>query len=603
MKNHGIGSLDRIVLAGATAARDAQMNGVVALARAEEGRRGRLRAVSPVRPRWPQEFGVLLDRVERAARRDADASAEEIATAVHAVLREQLEGIFGARQPARQWRALLGWTGRSWASASKLSAHALLPWLCCKIDKALAMRTNNFGRILPPTSHDLPEEAELAALAATMNEGDQPPTTKGMPVGLVFLGQFIDHDITLDAITALSDAEVEVDEIINQRSPSLDLDNVYGHGPEASPHLYDAEGATGTLLVARHGNDLPRNEQGRALLGDPRNDENTFVSQLHLQFLLFHNALLRAIGAGGVDAAWGRHADEDDFEFARRMARWHYQWIVVNEYLPQIVSSAPLAAAHAIAGVRKGVASPPALAAEYRPAGRRLRRGGGFDCCGRRRAGPKMPVEFSGAAFRFAHSQVPGRLDINGGALDVPLFTPRPPAPGAFQPVAVRVDWSRFFSIDGSTPQAARAIDTKLSAQLFALPFAPEAPSLPLRNLVRSARVYALPTAEEAMASLSLSSQMTPGAAASVAAAGLEGRTPLWFFCLGEAEYYGGRLGPVGGLIVAWTLLHMLHCDERSYVHVEPAWAPVLPSKVSGEFRMEDLLKLAAAERAALAQH
>lgn len=137
-----------------------------------------------------------------------------------------------------------------------------------------------------------------------------------LPAAYTFFAQFVDHDITLDTGSQLHRNELnneEVEKLGNLRTPSLDLDCVYGFGPEASPYLYDHR-QEGRLLVGSEVNgvsnpeDLPRNSEGRALIGDPRNDENLFVSQMQLMFLKFHNRML------------SRHGN---FETAQRETRFH----------------------------------------------------------------------------------------------------------------------------------------------------------------------------------------------------------------------------------------------------------------------------------------
>ena len=177
------------------------------------------------------------------------------------------------------------------------------------------------------------------------------------------------------------------------------------------------------------------------------------------------------------------------------MVRWHYQWALVNDWLPRIVEPTTLAAAHAITGVAQG-STVPALPAGYETAEGFFQQFDLITCCGERVCRPLMPVEFSAAAFRFAHSQVRSRFDINGARLDVPLFNPRPPAPASFDevPDADLVDWTMFFELDPTvTPQPARQIDTWLPAQVFQLPFDPDNPNLAFRNLVRGSRTFALP--------------------------------------------------------------------------------------------------------------
>lgn len=396
---------------------------------------------------------------------------------------------------------------------------------------------------------------------------------------------------------------VTVENIANLRTPVLELDSVYRDGPEGSPYLYDKTRAPGYLLAGPGCADLARNAQGTALIGDPRNDENTFIAQLHLQIILFHNGVRRLIEHSNVDAVFGRlpHEIGNDFEFARRLVRWHYQWIIVNEYLPLVIDADALAAAHAITGVPRLTDPPPPLDPAFAKAAAVLSQQTWTDCCGHERCGTLIPVEFSGAAFRFAHSQVPGRLDINDDLLNHPLFAPRPPAPGAFNPTDKIVDWRRFFALGGSTPQLARPLDTFLDPQLFQLPFAPAGDDqiLPLRNLIRSERVYRVPHAGAVANALGLPLGVSPAAQNQLAAAGITapGDAPLWFYILGEAAESGGKLGKIGGLLVAWTLLRLLRCDPGSYVNAPSPWQPVLKVSAQGSFSMADLLQIAASER------
>ena len=64
----------------------------------------------------------------------------------------------------------------------------------------------------------------------------------------------------------------------------------------------------------------------RAIIGDPRNDENVIVSRLQGLFLRLHNRFATQLG---------------DFAAAQTAVRWHYQWVVLNDYLPAIVGSCP----------------------------------------------------------------------------------------------------------------------------------------------------------------------------------------------------------------------------------------------------------------------
>src|SRR6266540_2055656 len=71
--------------------------------------------------------------------------------------------------------------------------------------------------------------------AKSANNPDNPAIT----AGFTFLGQFIDHDMTFDPTSSLA-RQQDPESIRNFRIPALDLDNVYGGGPGASPHLYDS---------------------------------------------------------------------------------------------------------------------------------------------------------------------------------------------------------------------------------------------------------------------------------------------------------------------------------------------------------------------------
>ncbi|MDQ3931974.1 MAG: peroxidase, partial [Actinomycetota bacterium] len=174
--------------------------------------------------------------------------------------------------------------------------------------------------------------------AKSVNNPDNPAIT----AGFTFLGQFLDHDMTFDPTSSLA-RQQDPESIRNFRIPALDLDNLYGSGPGASPHLYDStiDGGRTTLLTEeipgsaamtvdnKPRSDLPRNSQKTALLGDPRNDENLIVSQLHLALIRFHNRVVvdlkSELGAGYTAA--------EIFSAAQRVVRWHYQWLVIHEFL------------------------------------------------------------------------------------------------------------------------------------------------------------------------------------------------------------------------------------------------------------------------------
>ncbi len=195
-----------------------------------------------------------------------------------------------------------------------------------------------FGRMFRLAPY-VPDATRIKAIAEVMLEGDSgtdsAPDNPDIPPGYTYLGQFIDHDLTFDPVSSLT-RQNDPDALTNFRSPRFDLDCIYGRGPSDDAFLYDKDpGREDMLLIGRHDDedDLPRNTQGTALLGDPRNDENTFVSQLQLTMLKFHNSVVEVVRADPTLAT----GSESVFETAQRIVRWHYQWVVVHDYLRRTV--------------------------------------------------------------------------------------------------------------------------------------------------------------------------------------------------------------------------------------------------------------------------
>jgi hypothetical protein len=425
----------------------------------------------------------------------------------------------------------------------------------------------------------LPQGGGWRTAPADPNQGDNPD----IPAGYTYLGQFIDHDITFDPASSLLRAN-DPDALHNFRTPRFDLDSVYGEGPNDEPFMYD-QSQPGKFRIGRVGEseelDLPRNEEGRALIGDPRNDENVIVSQLQLLFLRVHNKLVDGLG---------------DFDLAQRQLRWHYQWIVVHDFLERIVGKEVV---DALLNTKQVVLGPGESASLPEPD---LRFYGYFDQ-------PFMPVEFSVAAYRFGHSMVRPRYDLNQQITDKPVFDPSGTAGGGqdlrgFQSLLPgwTIHWPDFFQVGEEAVQASRLIDPKLARSLSTLPFAPDQPNLAARNLLRG-KALGLPSGQAVArrigASLLTSEELGLGALGLEGIEGfeqLQAETPLWFYVLREADVRrGGRsLGPCGAQIVAETLVGLLDADPFSYINVEPGWTPKAdgPIPMAGErFEMADLIR------------
>jgi hypothetical protein len=325
----------------------------------------------------------------------------------------------------------------------------------------------------------------------------------------------------------------------------------------------------------------------RALIGDQRNDENLVIAQFHLSFLRFHNRTVDFLKSNAT--GW-----LPDYHSAQTLTRLHYQWLIVHGYLKGVCK----------AGVVEAVLKDRAshffkFRAQYdgRQANKRL--------------GNALPLEFSVAAYRFGHSMVRGAYDhnLNFGRGPAPLI---PVAPlnllfgftgggGNIDdekrlPKNWVIDWTRFVGTDphdgsdGRPARLARKIDTALAPPLGELvKEANDEPSpdikklfkqLARRNLRRGYNLK-LPTGQAIHKYLKANGAVASGPIADVSAlfnakpilrdflknspSKLHQKTPLWFYCLAEAEQAGGNhLGEVGSWLVASTFIGVLLADPDS---------------------------------------
>ena len=384
-----------------------------------------------------------------------------------------------------------------------------------------------------------------------------------IPAGFTFVGQFVAHDITADR--SLLQHHARLNELRNFRTPRLDLELLYSAGPTGSPYIYDIDDADKFLIgINNKGemSDVPRNRQGRAILGDPRDDVHQIISQLHLAFLKFHNAIVDYLREQGMEA-------DKVFGEAQRLVRWHYQWIVVHEFLPLTVGE----------DLIQDILTHGLKFYSYEN-------------------GPYIPVEFADAAYRFGHSQVRQLYRLNDGGTQGQVF---PDCQGTCPVNADHViDWAYFFNVDPQRPpQASKRIDTYLAHSLINLPESvvgttdiPEEHSLAYRDLIRGEGLD-LPSGE-ALARVMNVAPLTPDEVG-LQKVGWKSETPLWYYILREAEvrYNGERLGEVGGRIVAEVLLGLIDEDPTSYLNAENDWHPTLPATQPGDFKIVDLLRFA----------
>ena len=464
-----------------------------------------------------------------------------------------------------------------------------------------------FGRMFPMLSPLKVSDAKLEALANAMldgNPGDELGNNPNIPAGFTYFGQFVDHDITLD-LTSLGDKENDPLGTENFRTPSVDLDCIYGLGPDGSPHLFARDPGAGNkpgpkLLIGKNitvpfgnvtgdfRNDLPRSPEGFALIGDHRNDENLLVAQTHLAMLKFHNAVCDMLAKGPNPPA-------EIFKEARRIVTWHYQWIVLHDWVERLTE--------------KGIV------AKILHDGRRFYRFKKF---------PYMPVEFSAAAYRLGHSMVRQRYGHNkvfpaadfqllfdfsglsGGIIgDLAPNPPTAPTPVERLPSNWIIDWRRFYDLGPSggaavRVNAARKLDPYLVKSLHTLPGG--GGNLAFRNLKRGVNL-GLPSGQDVAKHMKIKNPLTPSEIASdsngstdgavAKQQGLHTATPLWYYILKEAKvrHDGLRLGPVGSTIISEVFVGLVHGDHNSFLWQVKNWKPTLPSQTTGNFTMTDMLR------------
>lgn len=393
-----------------------------------------------------------------------------------------------------------------------------------------------------------------------------------IPAGYIFLGQFIAHDITYDP-TSISERISDPTGTWNFRTPHLDLDCVYGAGPLADAHLYDP-GQPELFLVRRDGrDDVPRSLRNVAVIADPRNDQTVILSQIHNAFLRFHNTVAESIRQL---PEWRNARSKDVFRAARRVVRWHYHWVVLNDYLKRVC-----------------------LESDYLQTRERLwkttRR---FFSAGGNE--PFIPVEFSDAVFRFGHSQVASHYRLRRAEDPRNLMDLSPGVAYA------EADWSLYFG-DSPDVQPSNRIDRKIESFLFRLP-ARSVPAtlhgtapfcLPLLTLEKGI-ARRLPSGQDLARDRVVPERRLKDTEI-WAGEGFErfrgAAAPLWYYVLREAEVQPGgrpedrgrRLGPLGSNIV-WTVLVDLISASQPY---PDDWTPrIVHTEAPDTFDMRALLSV-----------
>lgn len=479
-----------------------------------------------------------------------------------------------------------------------------------------------FGRMfrtIPAAFHSEADLGELAKAMVAKAEKDQTPETEtdneenqGIDSGYTYLGQFIDHDLTFDPSSSLQ-KQNDPNGIVDFRTPRFDLDNVYGRGPDDQPYLYKSDGRKmlmGRKLTGGDNNarDLPRlsltnttNVDGRkrALIGDPRNDENVIVSQLQGIFLRFHNR---------VADVMGRQAT---FSAIQQQVRWHYQWVVLHDFLPKIVGQQVINSIlpHLANDIDDSIVDKKPQLKFYH-----------F------KENLFMPVEFSVAAYRFGHSMIRPIYRLNTTLKERNMIFdfkyPEASLEGFREfPKNWAINWDLFFQPEGkilhnkNRTQKSYKIDTSLVDPLGNLPESAaghRTKSLAFRNLLRGASM-GLPSGQNVarfMGIMPITDEDLKIGKATADDANtnksivdispkFKDNAPLWYYILSEAQHecFNGndatpfRLGAVGGRIVAEVFIGLLLGDSHSYLSLHPRWKPnALFWNDQGKFGMRQLI-------------
>jgi heme peroxidase len=478
-----------------------------------------------------------------------------------------------------------------------------------------AVQQFRFSRMGPSGSGKQPGEPLARKLAFAMTSGGG--GFGNIPAGFTYLGQFVDHDLTFDRTTVALGTNVPPSDLVQARSPALDLDSLYGAGPgdpESAKFYSDGlhlkmgktDAVGGPPFQARDGFDLPRQggsgskkKQRTALIPDPRNDENLAVAQTHLAMIRFHNRV--------VDSLPNSLTPAQKFTQARDIVTRHYQWMLKTDYLPRIVQ--------------------PAIVNDVFNNGRKA-----FEVGALPASTPTMPVEFSVAAFRLGHAMIRQAYDWNvafpsGEGTLAFLFIFSGLSGDMFGGVRLPsnwiADWRGLYDFKGEqnrndlAPRGslnrAMRIDTKLAPTLHELSEQTTGDTtggahndLAFRNL-RRAKMVRLATGKQMATFLKGKNVNLTALTRTQLRDGkngvkLDGLTddqrkklldnpPLWFYILREAELNSGKLKGVGGRIVAETFHRAMEGSTSSIVR-DPTWKPTLgPNNTT--FRMTDLMMFA----------
>ncbi len=460
-----------------------------------------------------------------------------------------------------------------------------------------------------------------------------------LPAAYTYFGQFVNHDISAPIGGLLvnvgkvppagiigtadpaglskewrKDTATILEHFVNEHAVPLSLESLYGDGPASDDpevtELYEADGKRFRLATTRPSTtpaddqffedrkkdpakivhatgapDILRRDR-KPLIADRRNDGNLILSQLHLAFMLFHNKAVDALEQPG-------QTSEECFRQARQLVTLHYHWLILNDYLPKLMSTEVLRGRPLATWVSK------------------------------LKEANKVPMEFTTAAFRFGHSMigraydfnenfgVGGRISTAGASLaDLFDFTSRgnmqrPDDPTQQLPDHWVIDWDRMTrpprpaGADADALGGAEQIDLNFAPDMLNLvgeSNVPEHGSILFRNLMRGfhrrmpfgqklAEQYPVPRLcpEQVLSAMpegTVGGADFGGAREIKAVAkefGIDKETPAWLYLLCEARVLEGgeRLGPTASHIIGDTLVGLMAHNPNSILRQDNGrWHP-----------------------------
>jgi hypothetical protein len=429
----------------------------------------------------------------------------------------------------------------------------------------------HYDRLIEARIPTYPKEVliQQGGLADRMKTPDDEPNHDlTILSGTVYFGQFVDHDLTRDRTRLEPEPYPDPRQTRNWRTPRLDLDSLYGNGPGGSLPEGDYVAFNGDRFqlgsVAGLEADLPRDQQNIPQIPESRNDENLVISQLHVLFMKFHNRVVKLLEESSLD--FPALPGSSLFERARRFVVWHYQWLVRNCFLAEILH--PYIFGEII---KPG----------YRPRLLKARPGELL----------ALPIEFTMAAFRFGHSMVRNVYTLRTG----PPFSLSQLLNHDAQRLRADqlIEWDRFFGPGAkSAENAAQRIDTTISQGFFVLPdrivllykeLGPVSQaSLAARTLLRGWKA-GLPSGQDLCQKARIpfiAFKESDRDYTFLKSSKMLNETPLWYYLLHEAEAAGTNnageggqyLGPLGSCVVGEVFEAVLEADPESYLNKN--WEP-----------------------------